>query len=276
MSSLFSIGCVVLLYVAVLSSGGDRWQAIVAAGLMGLSPIQVYYSQQARPYTLLEFIALLGGILFISIERKGLSRLKLIGLALAVLALALTHYVSAGLIVAWGIYCCVRLRGRPRRGAALAIGIAVLVAVIAWGPHLLAYRRTNPAGGYGELRDRNLAHLTLSVPQRLTAESNQDPLLLADSGPLLLVIGLGVICYAIPLFYFPTRRYLLFWWVWTAGVIGLVLLVDIVRHSTPAERNPSRDPGCARRICVACCSSSRAAGKVYSVGDIIRRGRMRD
>lgn len=232
MSALFSLGCVVLLYIAVLKSSGDKWQALVAAGFMAFSPIQIYYSQEVRPYTMLQFVALLGGIALISIEKKGPSALKLLGLALAVVALALTHYVSAGLIAAWGVYSIVRLRGRTRLATVSAIAVAVFIVAVAWGPHLLAYRGTDPANGYGKLASRNLPHLALSVPQRLTLESNQDPLLLADNGPWTLVVALAAIAYAVPLFRLRRGRYLLLWWFWMAGEIGSILLIDIFRHST--------------------------------------------
>jgi uncharacterized membrane protein len=232
MSALFSIGCVVLLYVAVLKSSGNSWQAIIASGLMAFSPIQIYYSQQARPYTMLQFIALVGGIALISIEKKRATLLYLLGLALAVLALALTHYVSAGLIAGWAIYSLVRLRGQTRYLTASMIAIAILIAAISWGPHLLAYRQTDPTNGYGEIHDRNLAHLVLSIPQRVTLESNQDPLLLSDNGPWPIVVALAIICYAIPLLLVRKRPDLLFWWFWMAGAIAVIFLIDIFRHST--------------------------------------------
>jgi hypothetical protein len=232
LSVILSLGAVVLLYIGVLKSSGDKRQALAASALMAFSPIQIYYGQQARPYAMLQFIALLGAVSLISIERKGWSALKLLGLALAVVALALTHYIAAGLIAAWGIYSIVGLRGRTRLASASAIGIAVLIVAVTWGPHLLIYRQTDPAQGYGRLTDRNLTRLALSVPQRLSLESNQDPLLFADNGPWPLVIALAAIVYVIPLMRLRTRRFLLFWWLWVAGEIAFVLLIDIFRHST--------------------------------------------
>jgi hypothetical protein len=228
MSAFFSLGCVVLLYIAVREASGDNWQALIAAGLMALAPIQIYYSQQVRPYTMIQFIALAATIVLIWIEKRGGSWPKLIVLLVAVLVLALTHYFSAGLIGAFAVYSLIRFRGAKRLGVFSAIVVAVLVAAAAWGPHLGDYS----VSGYARIPNRSLLHLVLSVPQRLTLESNQNPLVMADKGPWPLVISLAAMTYLIPLLMMRRRRYLLLWWLWAICGIGLVLLIDIARHST--------------------------------------------
>ncbi len=228
MSTVFSLGCIVLMYVAVLKLSGDNSQALIAAGFMAFAPGEIYYSQQVRPYTLLQFIALAAGIILISIERRGWSRAKGILLSMTVLMLALTHYFCAGVIVAFGVYSIVRVRPGERFAVLSAIVIPVLVALVAWGPHI----RNDSENGYGRIPNRSLLHLVLSVPQRLTLESNHDPLAMADNGSWPLVISIAAIAYLIPLFMLRRRRDLFFWWLWTVCAIGLVLAIDVVRHST--------------------------------------------
>jgi hypothetical protein len=228
MSALFSLGGVVLLYIAIREIGGGNSEALIAAGLMAFAPIEIYYSQQARPYTMLQFAALAAAIVLISIEKRGWTWLKLAGLGLAVMAMALTHYFCAGVIGALAAYSLVRFRGGDRVAAFSAIIAAGVIAAAAWGPHA----GDSSLGDYGKIANRNLIHLILSVPQRLTLETNHDPLAMADNGKWPLVIAMAIIAYLFPLILMKRRRYLLLWWLWTVCGIGPVLAIDVFRHST--------------------------------------------
>jgi hypothetical protein len=228
MSTVFSLGCVVLIFIAVGKSSGDNTQALIAAGLMALAPVEIYYSQQVRPYTMLQFIALVAAIILISIETRGWTWLKLFALGLAVIALALTHYFCAGVIAAFGLYAIIRFRGDTRLAVVTATVVAAAAAAIVWGPHV----RVDAGSEFGRIPNRSLLHLALSVPQRLTLESNHDPLAMTDNGSWPLVISIAMIAYLIPLLMMRRRRYLLLWWLWTACGIGLVFLIDVLRHST--------------------------------------------
>jgi hypothetical protein len=228
LSTVFSLGCIILLYIAIRRLGGGKSQALIASALMALAPIEIYYSQQVRPYTMIQFLALVAAVILISIERRGSSWFKLLLLSLAILALALTHYFSAGPIAAFLIYSLLRFRRGARIAVVSAIAIAGLIALIAWGPHLHDYSVT----GYGEIRGRNLFHLICSAPQRLTMETNQNPLQMADNGSWPLVLGIAAIVYLLPLITLRSRPELLLWWLWSVCGIGLVLGFDIARHST--------------------------------------------
>ncbi len=232
MSTLFSLGCVVLLYFTVRKAGGDTRQAFVAASLMALAPVQLVLSQQARPYTLIQFIALVAAAVLLSIQQKNWSWPKLSILTLAIIALALTHYFSIGLIAAFIAYSILRLRGKNRIASVSAILIAVTIAAAAWGPNFLAYNQNNPLADYGRIFNRTLAHITLSVPQRLIMESNYDQFLSADDGPWTLVISLAILTFLIPVVRLRSQPHLLFWWLWVAGEVGLIFMIDVVRHST--------------------------------------------
>jgi hypothetical protein len=228
MSALISLGCVVLLYVAVREFSGDNRQALIAAGLMAMAPIQVYYSQQVRPYTMIQLIALMGAIVLISIEKRGWTWLKLLALGLVVIAMALTHYFCAGVIAAFAAYSIIRFRGSKRLAVFATIVVAGAVAAVAWGSHVGDYSVAN----YGRITGRSLLHLVLSVPQRLTLESNHDPLAMADNGSWTLVIAIAAIAYLLPLLMLRRRPYLLLWWLWIGCEVGLVLVIDLRRHST--------------------------------------------
>jgi len=228
MSTVFSLGCIVLLYIAVRDLSGDKLQALIASGLMAFAPIEIYYSQQVRPYTMIQFIALAAAIVLISIEKRGWSWLKLMALGVGVIALALTHYFCAGLIAAFAVYSIIRFRRQDRIAVVWTIVGAAVIAATAWGSHVGDYSVSD----YGRMAHRSLLHMILSVPQRLTMESNHDPFVMADNGPWPLVISLAVIAYLCPLLLLRRRPYLLFWWLWIAGAIGLVFVIDVARHST--------------------------------------------
>jgi hypothetical protein len=72
----------------------------------------------------------------------------------------------------------------------------------------------------------------LSTPQRLTLQANQDPMLLEDNAPWPLVISLAALVYAVPLILMRRHTNLLFWWLWMACGVGLVVGIDLLRHST--------------------------------------------
>jgi hypothetical protein len=228
MSAFFSLGCIVLLYLAVKASDGKSWQAMTAAAIMALAPVQIYYSQQVRPYTMLEFIALAAAIVLMRIEKRGISVLTLVMLGVATAAMALTHYFSAGLIAAMAVYALIRLRGKARIAAVSAIFIGGIVAAVVWAPHLGDYSLVD----YGRIPGRNILHLLLSVPQRLTLNSNLDPLLMADSGSWPVVIALALLVYLLPLYLMRRQRWLLFWWLSASASALLIFVIDVARHST--------------------------------------------
>jgi len=176
---------------------------------------------------MLEFIALAAAIVLMRIENRGISPLKVLTLAIATAAMALTHYFSAGLIAAMALYALFRFRGRARIATVSAIFIGGILAAVVWAPHFGDYSLVD----YGRIHGRNLFHLLLSVPQRLTLDSNVDPLLMADSGSWPLVIALAVLVYLVPLYLMRRERWLLFWWLSASASTLLVFALDVARHS---------------------------------------------
>jgi hypothetical protein len=228
MSTVFSLVCIVLIYIAVRKSSGDGRQALIASALMSLAPIQIYFSQQVRPYTMLQCISLGAVLVILSIEKRGLTWLKLLALGLAVAGLALTHYFSVAVIGAFAVYALVRFQGKTRWAVVGVIALASGVVALAWASHVSDYS----VATYGRYPGRNLLHLALSVPQRLTMESNQDPLALVDNASWPLVIAFAAISYLAPVLMLRKRPDLLIWWLWIASQVGLVLAIDLARHST--------------------------------------------
>ncbi len=111
MSAVFGLGCIILIFDLVRPIRGD-FAALVAAGLMTFSAVQIDLGQQTRPYTMLVFIGLVLCKSVVLIEQKGLSRFRILLLGVSALCLALTHYFSLGAIGAVALYSLLRFPGR--------------------------------------------------------------------------------------------------------------------------------------------------------------------
>jgi len=126
-----------------------------------------------RPYTMIQFIALAAAIFLISIEKRGWSWPKVIGLGFTVLLLALTHYFSVGLIGAFAVYSLIRFRGRKRLAVFSAVVVGAAIALVAWRSHLGDYSVSN----YGRIPDRSLLHLCIERPAAAHAGVQRESLI---------------------------------------------------------------------------------------------------
>ncbi|MBE7468992.1 MAG: hypothetical protein DPW09_03190 [Anaerolineae bacterium] len=94
---------------------------LLAAGLMAISPVMVYYAQEARMYTLLVFEATLAGYLLLKLLHPKPSAFNTPSSAflyvLTAAAALYTHYFAAFLLIAHGLYSLFILwqRGWPRQ-----------------------------------------------------------------------------------------------------------------------------------------------------------------
>jgi hypothetical protein len=228
MSWLFGIGAAVVLFDAVRRVSGP-WQGLAAAGILIFAPVQIDYSQAARPYTMLVFLGVVLCDALIAIERKGLSAGKLAVLGGATGALALTHYFSAGAILGAGFYAIIRLRGRSRKAVITAMAAGLLVAAATWGPvfwktrHLYdAYEQFWREAGQGIGQSGRAIAM---IPIRLLL----DP---SDNSQWFTAVPLALLVSVVPLFRLRKSPELLLWWLWLVGTVGVVAISDIVHHST--------------------------------------------
>ena len=155
-SLIFAVLLVPLLYV----SGRrliDRWAGLGAAALAAVSPMYLWYGQEARPYTMLAFFSLLSFYLFVRVffGREGLSELRrrwpwLAAYLLVTVGLVLTHHLSILLIGVQLLVLGLALLHRARRNRALLIvvgGIAMVAAVSA-AYAFLTLPRPKASAGY--------------------------------------------------------------------------------------------------------------------------------
>ncbi len=141
----------------------------------------------------------------------------------------LTHYFAAGAILGAGIYAITILRGRSRKAVVIAMAAGLFVAAAIWGPVFWKTRHLYAA--YQEFwadADNGItqsARAIAAIPIRLLL----DP---ADHWRWFAAAPLAALVYVVPPFRLRKRPDLLFWWLWTVGTIGVVVIADIVHHST--------------------------------------------
>jgi hypothetical protein len=219
MSVLFGVAGIVVLFDA-MRVATDPWRGLTAAALMALAPMQVDFSQQARPYTLATCVCLLIYDLLLRTEKNGISRGKVVWIGAFVALALLIHYFVLGIVLGAAIYAFTRLDGKARRQVITAIAIGAAFVAIVWGPFIPQSRGAfHNALGTTDPR-AHLALSTLDVPQRLLFNEVQHPNWFISS-------ALAVLIYLLPLL---DRRKLI-WWLWVVLSLACVLWVDILRHS---------------------------------------------
>jgi 4-amino-4-deoxy-L-arabinose transferase-like glycosyltransferase len=122
--------------------------ALFAAGLLAISPVMVYYSQEARMYTLLIFEATVSSYLLLRVV-AGDRRLFTLAYALTAALSLYTHYFAAFLLMAHALYFWLALwrQNFPRRLLAQGAQIVLLVTLLfgPWLPVLLARLGDDPS-----------------------------------------------------------------------------------------------------------------------------------
>jgi hypothetical protein len=157
LSALLGVAVVPVAYL-VGREAVSRTAGVVAAALVAFNPLLVWYSQEARPYSLLVLLSGLSLLFFLrAIRRRGTRELWLWALVSA-LAL-LTHYFAAFLVVPEGLWLA--WVWRPRARAVLA-GAAVAAVGIALIP-LAAHERSKIGTGY--IEGLSLRRRAIGVPE---------------------------------------------------------------------------------------------------------------
>ncbi|MGD0462658.1 MAG: glycosyltransferase family 39 protein [Tepidisphaeraceae bacterium] len=219
MSLLFGLGCIALLFDSIRTWRGP-WYGLVGAGIMTFAPIQIDFCVQARPYTLIAFEGLLIAAALFRIERHGPSALKLLALASSVAALVLTHYFAIGIVIAATVYALLRFKRATGSRTLATITLATGLAAALWAPELW-HNRGAFHNALGVLRfTPTPLKSTLDVAQRLTLGQVN-----FMNWPA--AVALAIMTYVLP----PLDRRKTLWWLWTLFTIGIVLAVDLFRHS---------------------------------------------
>ena len=214
--------------------------AIWAAAFFAVAWPQVEYAQQARNYALLTFFSL--GMLWAIARmrqdepdgRNGWTVARGAVLFLATLATLLTHYFAAGTVAGMFVATLLCLRGKARRFSALAMIAAGIAFLLIWGPWMweqrIVFRTTDPTTAF--LVETGPAHF-LHTAVRLVV---QPALLLAPlPHPWRWVLLVGSVVWLYPLIFRRSRPELLPPFLWMAGTLAVVALLDLTRSTKHLE-----------------------------------------
>jgi mannosyltransferase len=124
LSALAGVASIAVVYLAAVALPLPRRAGLIAAAMVAVSPVLIWFSQDARAYALVFLLAALSFLFFARARRSGASRDLAWWGAFSALALA-THYFAGFLIAPEAMLL---LAGRNRRGAARAT-----LAIVAMG-----------------------------------------------------------------------------------------------------------------------------------------------
>jgi hypothetical protein len=124
LSALAGTASIAVVYLAARALPVPRRGALIAAAIVAVSPVLIWFSQDARAYALVFLLSALSFLFFARARRSGAGRDLVWWGAFSTLALA-THYFAGFLIAPEAVLL---LLGRNRRGAALAT-----MAIVAMG-----------------------------------------------------------------------------------------------------------------------------------------------
>jgi uncharacterized membrane protein len=222
LSTFFSLAIIPLIFDVARRGSFSAMQGLAAAAMLALAPAQIDFSQTVRPYTMLVFLGVLAADLLLIIQRKGPSWARFAALTAAIVALALTHYFSAGALLAMGLFALIQLRGRTRSAVVGALVVAFVIVLVAWGPMFWRARGLVTLDAYVRGKGIGIGETFLNLPRRLLLHIS------LETG-FLSMLAMAVVVYISPLLRLKRWPHLLLWWLWALCTAGFLLAWDEVR-----------------------------------------------
>ena len=162
----------------------SRRAGLIAAALVAVNPFLVWYSQEARSYSLFAFFAALT-VYFFALALRGRPR-SLTGWAVASSVAFATHYFAAFLIVPEALWLLARSPERRRVVAACVLPVAVAAAHL---PLILEQRRTGE-----EVSTSGFADRVVGIPKDLlVGYSFPGELVGSAAAAVLVVVGIALV-----------------------------------------------------------------------------------
>lgn len=159
LSAVFGTLTVLVAYLIARRAAGER-AGLVAALLCAVSPILVWYSQEARSYSMLVFVSAASIWLWLRARDEGSTGAILVWATVACVAIA-THYFASFIVVFEALSLWRRHRANRVLWGVLAILILVQVALIPLAVH---QANANEAGDY--ITSTSLASRIVAIPKR--------------------------------------------------------------------------------------------------------------
>ena len=191
---LFGLAAVYLTYRLAQASGYEQRASLLAAGLLAVMPAQVYYSQEARMYTLLELCVLLACV--------GMAERRWWAMGVGMVGALYTHNLAVFFIIPVGAIALWRERRYP--WAVLVTGGTV---ILAWIPQLVLTLHQAQAIGTGYwIQDCGLGGYILPLHNRTLGTGSAEFL---QQHAAIVAVGLAVLAT---------------WAAWRDGERGYILL----------------------------------------------------
>jgi hypothetical protein len=228
---LASVASVWLMYRLVLLLHGPC-PALGAMLLIALGPQQIYFAQELRPYSFLLAMGIAACYLVIRIEQDGPGIGRLLALGFVTLILLLTHYFSAGSLLALAAYAVIRLPRKNLWRVAAAFVIPAIIFAIAWGPFLLRQHQmqSRQASSLSFLADPGAGHIHRAIVRLATIPAQALCLNTLSNHPPAWLIVIVLIGFLTPLIWLGRNRALLLWYLWFAGTLLPLAAGDLLNH----------------------------------------------
>ena len=160
LSVLFGVLTVPVIYGVARLLFRSRAAGLLAALLVAVSPLHLWYGQEARMYTLLTWLCLLASLLLLlamTTRRAWVNALLWVAYTAATVAALYTHYFALFVLAAQAVYVLVVLTAqgfRPLRllVGSLASGVAILLFYLPWLPYLYTRYGTDASYWPGQLK----------------------------------------------------------------------------------------------------------------------------
>jgi uncharacterized membrane protein len=232
----------ILLFYGCLRQVYRPITALLGCAIMAVAGSQIAIAQEVRQYAFLVAIGVAAMWAMLRIRHDGITWGR--GLVLATLALAmlLTHYFSAGAVVGLAAFASLRLRGASRMFCLLALGTAVVIFAIFWGPTMIYQMSyvhdsadiflSEPADGHVVRTFIRLA----TLPVRLTFDPDDDLNLVEMLGVVVLFAAAwsawrgAETVEEIKASGDPHDAVWL-WLLWILGIVGSLAALDLVRST---------------------------------------------
>jgi mannosyltransferase len=160
LSVLFGVFTVPLIYAVAHTLFHSRLAALLAALFVAVSPLHIWYGQEARMYTLLTFLCLLSSyflLLAISAKRNWVIPILWVAYTAANVAALYTHYFAFFILAFQAVYVLAVLAVQGFRPLHVLIGslasaVATVLLYVPWLPYLFTRYGTDTSYWSGQLK----------------------------------------------------------------------------------------------------------------------------
>lgn len=144
-SVLFGVGTVGMVYLIIKKLTNSKINALAGAFILASAPFHVYYSQEARMYSMATFLVAGSMYFFLKINELNIKKLTYLGYFLFTLLALYTDYYAFLVLLAQGVYLLIKKK--PKfiiQNSCLPAGMAIFIILfyLPWLPMLVIQLKT--------------------------------------------------------------------------------------------------------------------------------------